>query len=58
MSDHNTAMQHNVRNLQDLLNVTIFTPADPGRCAGCMYNTYLGCSAPSDYLETCPNGGR
>ena len=40
-----------------LIFLQLFTPSDPSRCAGCMYNTFLGCNAPPEFRETCPNSG-
>ena len=39
------------------MTLFLFLPSDPGRCVGCMYNTFLGCNAPQEYRESCPNGG-
>lgn len=39
------------------INTMIFLPSDPNRCDGCMYNTYLGCTAPQSFYDSCPNKG-
>ena len=42
--------------MKDVLNfLHVFMPTDSSKCAGCMYNTFLGCNAPEEFRETCPN---